>query len=218
MRILLTGGAGFIGSHLVERFLSDGHEVIAVDNLCTGRLANLDGMTVAPRFRFIEHDAVQPLEIDGELDWILHFASPASPPKYLDIPIQTLRINRGHLPFAGVGETQGASFFMASTSEVYGDPAVYPQDESYWGNVNPAGPRSVYDESKRNAEAMTTAYAKEFGLDIRIIRIFNTYGPRMDPDDGRVITNLVTHALRRRRLTVYAMERKPAAFSTSTIW
>ena len=204
MRILITGGAGFIGSHLTDRFLAEGHEVIAVDNLCTGRMLNLSEAEGGARFRFLKHDVIQPLDIDGHLDWILHFASPASPPKYLDIPIETLRVNsEGTYHLLELALRKRAAFFLASTSEVYGDPSVHPQDESYWGNVNSAGPRSVYDEAKRYAEAITTAYATKLGLDVRIIRIFNTYGPRMDPDDGRVVTNLVTQALRGEPLTIY---------------
>ncbi len=204
MRILITGGAGFIGSHLTDRFLTEGHEVIAVDNLCTGRLVNLTAAKRSAQFRFIEHDVIQPIDIDGQLDWILHFASPASPLKYLDIPIPTLRVNsEGTYHLLELAKRKRAAFFLASTSEVYGDPAVNPQNEAYWGNVNSAGPRSVYDEAKRYAEAITTAYATKLGLDIRIIRIFNTYGPRMDPDDGRVITNLLSQALHGEPLTIY---------------
>jgi len=199
MRILITGGAGFIGSHLVDRFVDEGHDVVAVDNLCTGRRDNLRAGV-----GFLEHDVVRPLDLDGPLDWILHVASPASPPEYLDIPIETLRVNsEGTYHLLELARRKGSSFFLASTSEVYGDPAVHPQTESYWGNVNPAGPRSVYDEAKRFAEAITTAYSTKFDLDVRIIRIFNTYGPRMDPDDGRVITNLVNQALRGEPLTIY---------------
>ena len=204
MRILITGGAGFIGSHLADRFLAAGHEVVAADNLCTGRRINLTAAEAHPRFRFLECDVIQPLDYDGRLDWILHFASPASPPKYLEIPIETLRINsEGTYHVLELARRKGAAFFLASTSEIYGDPLVHPQDESYWGNVNSAGPRSVYDEAKRYAEAITTAYASKLGLDVRIIRIFNTYGPRMDPNDGRVVTNLLTQALRGVPLTIY---------------
>lgn len=204
MRILIAGAAGFIGSHLTDRFLSQGHDVIGLDNLATGRISNLDSAFQSPRFRFVEHDVILPFDLEGELDWILHFASPASPPKYLAIPVQTLRVNsEGTYHLLELAKRKRAAFFLASTSEVYGDPAVHPQDESYWGNVNPAGPRSVYDEAKRYAEAMTTAYQTTFDQDVRIIRIFNTYGPRMDPEDGRVVTNFIMQALRGEALTVY---------------
>jgi dTDP-glucose 4,6-dehydratase len=204
MKILLTGAAGFIGSHLTDRLLSEGHQVIGVDNCCTGRLENLAHLKNNPSFRFIRQDASLPLQIEEPLDWVMHFASPASPPKYLAMPVETLRINsEGTLHLLELAQNKNAKFFLASTSEVYGDPLVHPQPESYWGHVNPIGPRSVYDEAKRYAEALTGAYHRKYGLPIRIIRIFNTYGPRMDPEDGRVVTNFINQALRGKPLTVY---------------
>ena len=204
MRILLTGAAGFIGSHLTDRLLAEGHEVIGVDSLITGRADNLAHLEGHPRFRFLRHDVTEPLDIAGPLDWVMHFASPASPPKYLAEPIKTLRVNaEGTYHLLELAREKGAAFFLASTSEVYGDPLVHPQPETYWGNVNPVGPRAVYDEGKRYAEAMTTAYHTHYGLPVRIVRIFNTYGPRMDPKDGRVVTNFITQALKGEPLTVY---------------
>ena len=204
MRILLAGAAGFIGSHLTDRLLLEGHTVIGVDSLITGRRENLEHLDGHPRFQFLEHDVTTPIEIDGPLDWVMHFASPASPPKYLRAPIETLRVNaEGTFHLLELARTKGAAFFLASTSEVYGDPLVHPQPETYWGNVNPVGPRAVYDEGKRYAEAMVTAYHRHYELPIRIVRIFNTYGPRMDPNDGRVVSNFITQALRREPITVY---------------
>jgi nucleoside-diphosphate-sugar epimerase len=204
MRVLLTGAAGFIGSHLCDRLLDDGAEVIGVDNLITGRFANIAHLAGHPRFRFLDHDVTHPLENDEPLDWVLHFASPASPPKYLANPTETLRVNgEGTYQLLELARRKRARFFLASTSEVYGDPAVHPQHESYWGNVNPIGPRSVYDEAKRYAEALTMSYARSHALSVRIIRIFNTYGPRMDPGDGRIVTNFITQALHGLPLTVY---------------
>lgn len=204
MRILLTGAAGFIGSHLTGRLLAGGHQVISVDSMITGRAENLAHLTGHPDFRFITHDVIKPLDIAGPLDWVMHFASPASPPKYLAEPIKTLRANsEGTYHLLELARTKRASFFVASTSEVYGDPLVHPQPETYWGNVNPVGPRAVYDEGKRYAEALVTAYHTHFGLPVRIVRIFNTYGPRMDPKDGRVVTNFITQALKGEPLTVY---------------
>jgi dTDP-glucose 4,6-dehydratase len=184
--------------------LADGHDVLGVDNFITGRAANIAAARRQPAFRFVEHDVIAPLAVDGALDWVLHFASPASPPKYLAAPIETLRVNaEGTHRLLELAHRSGAAFMLASTSEVYGDPSIHPQPEGYWGNVNPIGPRSVYDEGKRYAEAMTTTFARRFGVDVRIIRIFNTYGPRMDPQDGRVISNFITQALRGEALTVY---------------
>jgi dTDP-glucose 4,6-dehydratase len=204
VRTLITGGAGFIGSHLCERFLEDGHEVICVDNLITGSLANVAPLRANPGFTFIRHDISHPLEIDGPIDNILHFASPASPVDYLQYPIQTLKVGSlGTHNTLGLAKAKQARFLMASTSEVYGDPEVHPQKESYWGHVNPIGLRGVYDEAKRFAEAMVMAYHRTHGVDTRIIRIFNTFGPRMRLDDGRVLPNFMGQALRGEPLTVY---------------
>jgi nucleoside-diphosphate-sugar epimerase len=204
MRILLTGAAGFIGSHLTERFLASAHSVIAVDNLSTGRVANLASFRDHSAFTFIEQDVIEAIEIDGELDWVMHFASPASPPKYLQLPLQTLRVNsEGTYQLLELAGRKRARFFMASTSEIYGDPLEHPQPEAYWGNVNTVGPRSIYDEGKRYAETITMAYHCAHQLSVRIIRIFNTYGPRMDPQDGRVVTNFIMQALKQEECTIY---------------
>jgi dTDP-glucose 4,6-dehydratase len=184
-RILITGGAGFIGSHLVDRLLADGHTVMVLDNLFTGHLRNISHLAGHERFKFIKHDVTEYLYVDGKLDAILHLASLPSPVDYLREPIKTLKVGAlGTHKALGLAHTHKARFLLASTSEVYGDPQVHPQPESYWGNVNPIGPRGVYDESKRFAEAMTMAYHRYHGIDTRICRIFNTYGPRMRPDDG----------------------------------
>src|SRR4030095_5355580 len=213
MRILLTGAAGFIGSHLTDRLLSEGHEVIGVDNCSTGRLENLAHLKGNPSLRFVQQDVSLPLQIEESLDWVMHFASPASPPKYLVMPIETLRVNsEGSFHLLELARSKNAKFFLASTSEVYGDPLAHPQSESYWGNVNPVGPRSVYDEAKRYAEALTSAYHRKYGLSIRIIRIFNTYGPRMDPEDGRVVTNFINQALHGKSLTVYGDGKQTRSF------
>jgi dTDP-glucose 4,6-dehydratase len=204
VRVLITGGAGFIGSHLCERFLADGHEVVAVDNLLTGRLENLDPFRADPRFRFIGHDISAPLKVKDKLDAVLHFASPASPVDYLELPIQTLKVGSlGTHNALGIAKAHGARFLLASTSEVYGDPLEHPQTEAYWGNVNPVGVRGVYDEAKRFAESMTMAYHRVHGLNTHIVRIFNTYGPRMRLMDGRVLPNFRDQALRGEPLTVY---------------
>ena len=204
MRTLITGGAGFIGSHLCERFLEMGHIVICVDNLITGALSNIEHLRTNDRFAFIRHDISHPLEMDGPIDIILHFASPASPVDYLQFPIQTLKVGSlGTHNTLGLAKVKNARYLLASTSEVYGDPEVHPQREDYWGNVNCVGVRGCYDESKRFAEAMTMAYHRFHGVDTRIIRIFNTYGPRMRLDDGRVLPNFMGQALRGEPLTVY---------------
>lgn len=204
MRILITGGAGFIGSHLSDRFLAEGHTVVALDNLITGNVRNIEHLAGHDRFRFIKHDVTEYIYIDGPVDAVLHFASPASPVDYLEFPIQTLKVGAlGTHKALGLAKAKGARFLLASTSEVYGDPLVHPQPEAYWGNVNPIGPRGVYDEAKRFAEAMTMAYHRYHKVDTRIVRIFNSYGPRMRLDDGRVVPNFVGQALRGEPLTVY---------------
>ena len=202
-RILITGGAGFIGSHLCDYFLERGDEVLCLDNLSTGTVDNIAHIN-SPRFRFIEYDVTNYLFVDGEVDSILHFASPASPVDYLELPIQTLKVGSlGTHKALGLAKEKGAVFLLASTSEVYGDPLVHPQTEGYWGNVNPIGPRGVYDEAKRFAEALTMAYHRTHGVDTRIVRIFNTYGPRMRINDGRAIPNFICQALRGEEITVY---------------
>jgi len=204
MRILVTGGAGFLGSHLCDRLLAEGHEVIAMDNLLTGNPHNIAHLEGERRFRFERHDVTQYIRIDGPLDAVLHFASPASPIDYLELPIQTLKVGSlGTHNALGLAMAKKARFLLASTSEVYGDPLVHPQPETYWGNVNPIGPRGVYDEAKRFAEAMTMAYHRAHGVDTRIVRIFNTYGERMRPRDGRVVPALISQALARQPMTVF---------------
>jgi dTDP-glucose 4,6-dehydratase len=203
-RLLITGGAGFLGSHLCEHFLAQGLSVIAVDNLLTGRMANIEHLISNPRFSFIKLDVTNFLHVPGKLDAVLHFASPASPADYQRWPIPTLKVGAlGTHKALGLAKDKKALFMLASTSEVYGDPQVSPQPESYWGNVNPIGPRGVYDEAKRFAEAMTMAYHRSHGIPVRIIRIFNTYGPRMRLDDGRAVPNFLTQALTGKPLTVY---------------
>ena len=204
MRVLITGAAGFLGSHLCDRFLRDGHSVIGIDNFITGHGDNLAHLLGNSRFEFIEHNISSHTYVPGPLDGVLHFASPASPIDYLEHPIPTLKVGSlGTHNALGLALAKGARFFLASTSEVYGDPLVHPQPESYWGNVNPIGPRGVYDEAKRFAEAMTMAYHRHHGLDTRIIRIFNTYGPRMRPRDGRVVSNFIVQALMNEPITIY---------------
>jgi len=204
MRILVTGGAGFLGSHLCDRLLAEGHEVVAMDNLLTGNLRNLEHLEGQARFRFVKHDVTQFIRMDGALDAVLHFASPASPIDYLELPIQTLKVGSlGTHNALGLAMAKQARFLLASTSEVYGDPLVHPQPETYWGNVNPLGPRGVYDEAKRFSEAMTMAYHRAHGVDTRIVRIFNTYGERMRPKDGRVVPALISQALARQPMTVF---------------
>ena len=203
-RALITGGAGFIGSHLCERLLAEGCEVIAMDNLLTGSLENIEHLFGDPRFTFVHQDVTNYIHIPGKLDYILNFASPASPIDYLELPIQTLKVGAlGTHKCLGLARDKKARFLLASTSEVYGDPLVHPQKEDYWGNVNPVGPRGVYDEAKRFAEAMTMAYQRAHGVDTRIVRIFNTYGPRMRLNDGRVLPAFMSQALRGEKLTMF---------------
>ncbi len=203
-RILITGAAGFLGSHLCDRFINEGYKVIGMDNLITGNLQNIEHLFSLPDFEFHHHDVTKFVHISGQLDYILHFASPASPIDYLKIPIQTLKVGaHGTHNLLGLAKDKGARILVASTSEVYGDPTVHPQKETYWGNVNPVGPRGVYDEAKRYQEAITMAYHTYHGVETRIIRIFNTYGPRMRLNDGRVLPAFIGQALRGEDLTVF---------------
>jgi len=209
LRAVVTGGAGFLGSHLCRRLLTEGWRVECLDSLLTGREENLEDLTKEPRFLFRNQDVTEPLTVEGQLDWVFHFASPASPIDYLRLPIQTLRTGAiGTLNALEVARERGASIFLASTSEVYGDPEVHPQPEGYWGNVNPIGPRSVYDEGKRFAEAATVAYHRTYGLRVRIGRIFNTYGPGMRRDDGRAVPTFIIQALRGEPITVHGDGRQ----------
>jgi dTDP-glucose 4,6-dehydratase len=213
MRILITGAAGFLGSHLVDRFLEAGHWVVGVDNFITGTWRNLEHLEGREEFFFIEHDVSTPLFLAERVDGVLHFASPASPVDYLELPIQTLKVGSlGTHNSLGLAKAHQARFLLASTSEVYGDPQVHPQPEAYWGHVNPIGPRGVYDEAKRFAEAMTMAYHRYHGLDTRIARIFNTYGSRMRPADGRVVSNFIVQGLRGEPITLYGDGRQTRSF------
>jgi len=212
-RYLITGGAGFIGSHLCESFLNQGHEVLCMDNYSTGAAENIAPFLNNPRFRFIDHNVSRYIEVEEPLDYILHFASPASPVDYLELPIPTLKVGAlGTHNTLGLAKAKNAIYLLASTSEVYGDPLVRPQSEEYWGNVNPIGPRGVYDEAKRFAEAMTMAYHRYHGLNTRIVRIFNTYGPRMRMRDGRVVPNFIAQALTGEPLTVYGQGEQTRSF------
>jgi dTDP-glucose 4,6-dehydratase len=211
-RTLVTGGAGFLGSHLCEYLLNKEHEVICMDNLITGSKQNISGIKNG-NFHFVNHNVSEFIDLDGDLDYILHFASPASPIDYLDLPIQTLKVGAlGTHNALGVAKAKNATFLLASTSEVYGDPLVHPQPEEYWGNVNPIGPRGVYDEAKRFAEAITMAYHRTHGINTKIVRIFNTYGPRMRIKDGRAIPNFLKQALTGEDLTIYGNGSQTRSF------
>jgi dTDP-glucose 4,6-dehydratase len=213
LRILITGGAGFLGSHLVDRLLGEGHEVIVFDNLLTGSVDNVAHHFGNDRFTFVKQNVTEYLHVSGALDAVMHFASPASPVDYLELPIQTLKVGSlGTHKALGLAKEKQARFLLASTSETYGDPQVHPQPEDYWGHVNPVGPRGVYDEAKRFAEAMTMAYHRYHGLDTRIVRIFNTYGPRMRPNDGRVVSNFIVQALKGEPLTAYGDGQQTRSF------
>ncbi len=203
-RVLITGGAGFLGSHLCDKFLNEGYEVICMDNLSTGQEKNIEHLFGHKRFRFIKYNVTEYLHVGGKLDYILHFASPASPVDYLEMPIQTLKVGSlGTHKALGLAKSKGATFLLASTSEIYGDPEVHPQPETYWGNVNPVGKRGVYDEAKRFAEALVMAYHRYHNIDTRIARIFNTYGPRMRIGDGRALPNFMRQAIKGDDITVY---------------
>jgi dTDP-glucose 4,6-dehydratase len=213
MRIVITGGAGFLGSHLSDRFLAEGHEVVVLDNLITGSVRNIAHLAGDETFTFIKHNVSNYIYVEGPVDAVLHFASPASPNDYLEYPIPTLKVGSlGTLNTLGLAKAKGARYLLASTSEVYGDPQVNPQPETYWGHVNPIGPRGVYDEAKRFAEAMTMAYQRYHGMDTRIVRIFNTYGPRMRLNDGRVVPNFLSQALRNEPMTVYGDGHQTRSF------
>ncbi len=213
MRIVLAGGAGFLGSHLADLLLARGDTVLAVDNFCTGRRANVAHLEGHERFSLLEHDVTEPLSIDGNVDAVMHLASPASPSDFLSMPLEILAVgSNGTRNLLDLAVAKQARFFLASTSEVYGDPLVHPQPESYLGNVSSIGPRSCYDESKRFAEAITMAYHRVHGLEVRIVRIFNTYGPRMRPDDGRVVTNFVWQAIRGEPITLYGTGEQTRSF------
>jgi dTDP-glucose 4,6-dehydratase len=213
MRVVITGGAGFLGSHLSDRFLEEGHQVVVLDNLITGSTDNIAHLLGNEQFRFVKHNVSDFIFVEGPVDAVLHFASPASPNDYLEHPIHTLKVGSlGTLNAIGLAKAKGARFLLASTSEVYGDPEVNPQPESYWGHVNPIGPRGVYDEAKRFAEALTMAYHRYHGLQTRIVRIFNTYGPRMRLNDGRVVPNFIAQALKGDPLTVYGDGQQTRSF------
>ena len=216
-RALVTGGAGFLGSHLCGRLLDEGLEVVCMDNLITGSLENIESFFGRDGFRFVHHDVTNFIHVPGALDYILHFASPASPIDYLKLPIQTLKVGSlGTHKALGLAKSKGARFLLASTSEVYGDPLVHPQPENYWGNVNPVGPRGVYDEAKRFAEAITMAYHRHHGVDTRIVRIFNTYGPRMRTGDGRVVPTFICQALAGKPLTAFGDGSQTRSFCFAT--
>lgn len=211
--VLITGGAGFIGSHLCDLLIEKGYVVICLDNLITGNLKNINHLLALPNFKFIKHDVSKYIDVKGKIDYVLHFASPASPIDYLNYPIQTLKVGSlGTHNTLGLAKTKKAVFLLASTSEVYGDPLVHPQPETYWGNVNPVGPRGVYDEAKRFAEAMTKAYHRVHKVDTKIVRIFNTYGPRMRINDGRVVPSFISQGLQNKPLTIYGRGTQTRSF------
>jgi Nucleoside-diphosphate-sugar epimerases len=213
MNVLVTGGAGFLGSHLCKRLLREGHSVTCLDNFITGSKDNISDLLNDPEFSLVEHDISRPICFAGHLDWVLHFASLASPVHYLKYPIKTLKsgLNGTH-NCLGIAKQHNAKFFLASTSEIYGDPLVHPQKEDYWGNVNSIGVRSCYDESKRGAEALTYAYMREHNVDVRVIRIFNTYGPQMQIDDGRVVSNFIVQALKNKDVTIFGDGEQTRSF------
>ena len=214
MRIVVSGGAGFLGSHLCRALLDRGDEVVCIDNLVTGREGNVAALVTNPAFTFIRHDVSNHVIVDGAVDAVMHLASPASPKDFTEIPIKILKVGSlGTHNLLGLAKSKEARFFLASTSEVYGDPQVHPQPETYWGHVNPIGPRGVYDEAKRFAEAMTMAYHRQHDLDVRIVRIFNTYGERMRPEDGRVVSNFIVQALSGKPLTLYGDGSQTRSFT-----
>ena len=214
MNILITGGSGFVGSYLCEKLINDGHKIIVIDNLLTGSTENINNLLVNENFSFIEHDVQDHIEIEDKVDYVLHFASAASPKAYTEHPVNTLKAGSvGTINTLGLAKKHSAEYLLASTSEVYGDPLISPQNEEYWGNVNPNGERSMYDEAKRFAEAAVATYSRSYGLKTKIVRIFNTYGPRMQLNDGRVVTNFIVQALRNENITIYGDGTQTRSFS-----
>ena len=214
MNIVITGGSGFVGSYLCEKLINDGHKIIVIDNLLTGSTENINNLLVKENFSFIEHDVQDHIEIEDKVDYVLHFASAASPKAYTEHPVNTLKAGSvGTINTLGLAKKHSAEYLLASTSEVYGDPLISPQNEEYWGNVNPNGERSMYDEAKRFAEAAVATYSRSYGLKTKIVRIFNTYGPRMQLNDGRVVTNFITQALRNENITIYGDGSQTRSFS-----
>ncbi len=214
MNIVITGGSGFVGSYLCEKLINDGHKIIVIDNLLTGSTENINNLLVNENFSFIEHDVQDHIEIEDKVDHVLHFASAASPKAYTEHPVNTLKAGSvGTINTLGLAKKHSAEYLLASTSEVYGDPLISPQNEEYWGNVNPNGERSMYDEAKRFAEAAVATYSRSYGLKTKIVRIFNTYGPRMQLNDGRVVTNFIVQALRNENITIYGDGSQTRSFS-----